>query len=119
MDVAGDDVPAVAQKPRLVPCEEGIERGSRRKGARVEATRKRRGRPRHRQMVATNFLPTMPSTGRAVQASPMTQMALSLRLPIEASWRFRGSDRNRDVRSRSPLAPPRARSVPARAAFAG
>src|SRR5271167_3851211 len=55
MDVAGDDISAVAQIPRLVPSEERVEGRVRWKGARVEARRQRCGRLRHGTMMATNF----------------------------------------------------------------
>src|SRR5215831_11653533 len=48
----------------------------------------------------------------------LTQIALSERCALRASWRFPRSDRDRDVRSRGLLAPPRARSVSPRAAVA-
>ena len=55
MDVAGDDISAVAQIPRLVPGEERVERRVRWKDARIEARRQRCGRLRHGTMMATNF----------------------------------------------------------------
>src|SRR6516165_12349722 len=51
MDIAGDDIAAVAQIPRLVPSEERVERRVRWKGARVEASRQRCGRMRHGTMM--------------------------------------------------------------------
>jgi hypothetical protein len=63
MDIAGDDISAVAQIPRLVPGEERVERRVRWKGARVEASRQRCGRMRHGTMMATNFAEECLSSG--------------------------------------------------------
>ena len=77
--VAGDEISAITNISRLVPCEERVKRRPRGEGVRVE---RRRERPSEgTEYDAHETCRTQPLTGHAVQGSPMTQIALSEAVP--------------------------------------